>query len=136
MSFSTSVVPAGKSPDADLLDLQAEFRELVGQSLMTPRPQIERDSSRPQIERDPPRPQPGHDIERTKSSVARLTSSSMASLEGLIAEFQGVQKFLKTEVTRVQGEIDNAMTGIKIIMETIAPLRGIVQSKNTQAVSG
>ena len=127
MSFSTSVVPAGKSPDADLLDLQAEFRELVGQSLMTPRPQIER---------DPPRPQPGHDIERTKSSVARLTSSSMESLEGLIAEFQGVQKFLKTEVTRVQGEIDNAMTGIKIIMETIAPLRGIVQSKNTQAVSG
>ena len=127
MSFSTSVVPAGKSPDADLLDLQAEFRELVGQSLMTPRPQIER---------DPPRPQPGHDIERTKSSVARLTSSSMESLEGLIAEFQGVQKFLKTEVTRVQGEIDNAMTGIKIIMETIAPLRGIVQSKNSQAVSG
>ena len=127
MNFSTSLVPAGKSPDVDLLDLQAEFRELVGQSLMTPRPQIER---------DPPRPQPGHDIERTKSSVARLTSSSMESLEGLIAEFQGVQKFLKTEVTRVQGEIDNAMTGIKIIMETIAPLRGIVQSKNTQAVSG
>ena len=127
MNFSTSLVPAGKSPDVDLLDLQAEFRELVGQSLMTPRPQIER---------DPPRPQPGHDIERTKSSVARLTSSSMESLEGLIAEFQGVQKFLKTEVTRVQGEIDNAMTGIKIIMETIAPLRGIVQSKNSQAVSG
>jgi hypothetical protein len=127
MNFSTSVVPAGKSPDVDLLDLQAEFRELVGQSLMTPRPQIER---------NPPRPQPGHDIERTKSSVARLTSSSMESLEGLIAEFQGVQKFLKTEVTRVQGEIDNAMTGIKIIMETIAPLRGIVQSKNSQAVSG
>ena len=42
MDFSTSVVPAGKSPDRDLLDLQAEFRELVGQSLMTPRPQIER----------------------------------------------------------------------------------------------
>ena len=129
MDFSTSVVPAGKSPDRDLLDLQAEFRELVGQSLMTPRPQIDRDPPRPQIGHD-------HDIERTKSSVARLTSSSMASLEGLIAEFQGVQKFLKTEVTRVQGEIDNAMTGIKIIMETIAPLRGIVQSKNSQAVSG
>ena len=52
----------------------------------------------------------------------------MESLEGLIAEFHGVQKFLETEVTRLQSEIDNAMAGIKIIMETIAPLRSLQTS--------
>jgi hypothetical protein len=36
-----------------------------------------------------------------------------------------LQKFLKTEVARVQSEVDNAVAGIKIIMEAIAPLRNL-----------
>ena len=76
---------------------------------MTPDPQIER----------------AYDIERISSSLARLTSSSMESLEGLMSELQDLQKFLKTEVARVQSEVDNAMAGIKIIMEAIAPLRSL-----------
>ena len=107
------------SPDRDPLDLQAEFRELVGQSLMTPHPQIDR---------DPPLPQIGHEIERIMSSVARLTSSSIQGLENLTSELHDLQTFLQTEVARVQSEVDNAMAGIKIIMEAIAPLRGLQTS--------
>ena len=106
MDFSTSVAAAEKSPD---VDLREEIGKLVGQRLMTPGPQIER----------------AHDIERIMSSVARLTSSSIEGLENLTSELHDLQKSLKTEVARVQSEVDNAMAGIKIIMEAIAPLRSL-----------
>jgi hypothetical protein len=61
------------------------------------------------------------DAERIRSSVARLTSSSINGLEGLSAELQELQAFLNSEVQRVQGHIDSALAGIKIIVETIAP---------------
>ena len=72
--------------------------------------------------------QRAHDIERIMSSVARLTSSSIEGLENLTSELHEMQKFLKTEVARVQSEVDNAMAGIKIIMEAIAPLRSLQTS--------
>jgi hypothetical protein len=56
-------------------------------------------------------------------SVAQLTSSSIEGLENLTSELHDLQKFLKTEVARVQSEVDNAMAGVKIFMEAIAPLR-------------
>jgi hypothetical protein len=90
------------------LDLQEEISKLVGPRLM--------------IER-------AHDIERIMSSVARLTSSSIEGLENLTTELHDLQKFLKTEVARVQSEVDNAMAGIKIIMEAIAPLRSLQTSR-------
>ena len=86
------------------LDLQEEIGKLVGPRLMTQR---------------------AHDIERIMSSVAQLTSSSIEGLENLTSELHDLQKFLKTEVARVQSEVDNAMAGIKIIMEAIAPLRSL-----------
>ena len=61
------------------------------------------------------------DAERIRSSVARLTTNSVDELEGLTSELQALQEFLKAEVSRVQGEIQNALDGIKIIIETIAP---------------
>jgi len=61
------------------------------------------------------------DAERIRSSVVRLTSNSIDGLEGLSSELQQLQTFLKTEVERVQGEIESALAGIKIIIETIAP---------------
>ena len=109
MDFSSSVESAEKSPD---VDLREEFGKLVGPRIMTPGPQIER----------------AHDIERIMSSVARLTSSSIEGLENLTSELHDLQKFLKTEVARVQSEVDNAMAGIKIIMEAIAPLRSLQTS--------
>ena len=104
MDLSTPVASAEKSPD-----LRKEIGKLVGPRIMTPGPQIER----------------AHDIERIMSSVAQLTSSSFEGLENLTSELHDLQKFLKTEVARVQSEVDNAMAGIKIIMEAIAPLRSL-----------
>ena len=88
-------------------DLREEIGKLVGPRLM--------------IER-------AHEIERIMSSVARLTSSSIEGLENLTSELHEMQKSLKTEVARVQSEVDNAMAGIKIIMEAIAPLRSLQTS--------
>ena len=63
----------------------------------------------------------GRDIEQISSSRARLTSTSIDGLEGLTSELQELQKFLTSEVERVQAEIDSALAGIKIIVDTIAP---------------
>jgi hypothetical protein len=107
LRLSTSVASAEKSPDVpDVPDVEIGK---VRPTIMTPDPQIER----------------AYDIERISSSLARLTSSSMESLEGLTSELQDLQKFLRTEVARVQSEVDNAVAGIKIIMEAIAPLRSL-----------
>ena len=61
------------------------------------------------------------DAQRIRSSVMRLTANSIDGLEGLSSELQELQEFLKSEVARVQGDIESAMAGIKIIIETIAP---------------
>jgi hypothetical protein len=129
MDSSTSAAAADKS----LSEVEEEISKLVGQRIVSSRPYIERDTPRPQIERDTSRAQieRGHDIERIISSVARLTSSSIEGLQDLTSELHGLQKFLKTEVTRVQSEVDNALAGIKIIIETIAPWRSIQTSGAT-----
>lgn len=68
------------------------------------------------------------DAERIRSSVARLTSNSIEELEGLTSELQALQEFLKSEVNRVQREIQSALDGIKIIIETIAPWKTTMDS--------
>src|SRR5215471_8827536 len=97
MESSTSAAPAEKS----LSEVEEEISKLVGQRIMSPRPYVER----------------APDIERIISSVARLTSSSIEGLRDLTSELHDLQKFLKTEVARVQSEVDNALASIKIIME-------------------
>jgi hypothetical protein len=74
------------------------------------------------------------DAERIRSSVARLTSSSIHGLEGLSSELQELQEFLNTEVQRVQGHIDSALAGIKIIVETIAPWQSTLASLDPPGV--
>lgn len=80
------------------------------------------------------------DAERIRSSVARLTANSVEELEGLTSELQTLQDFLKSEVDRVQGEIQSALDGIKIIIETIAPWKNIadalVPAKSGRSVRG
>jgi hypothetical protein len=51
----------------------------------------------------------------------RLISNSIGELEGLTAELQKLQEFLKCETDRVQQEIDSVLSGVSIIIETIAP---------------
>ena len=62
------------------------------------------------------------EAERIMSPVVRLTSNSIdGRLEGLSSELRRLQTFVKSEVERVQSEIESALAGIKIIIETIAP---------------
>jgi hypothetical protein len=71
------------------------------------------------------------DAERIRSSVARLTSNSIDGLESLSSELQAMQRFLNSEVERVQGEIESALAGIKIIIDTIAPWKSTPVSPST-----
>ena len=59
------------------------------------------------------------------SSVARLTSNSIGELQGLVSELQKMQEFLTSEVDSVQRQIDSALGGINIIVETIGPWKSI-----------
>ena len=67
--------------------------------------------------------------ERFNSSVARLTSSSIDELQGLVSELQKMQEFLTFEVDSVQRQIDSAVGGINIIVETIGPFKSIAGSQ-------
>lgn len=81
-------------------------------------------------------PQQG-DVERIRCSIAQLTSSSVEGLERLTSELQELQKFLKSEVERVQGEIESALAGINIIIDTIGPWKtpsSSAPASNTRAV--
>jgi hypothetical protein len=62
---------------------------------------------------------------RFNSSVARLTSNSIGELQGLVSELQKMLEFLTPEVDSVQRQIDSALGGINIIVETIGPWKGI-----------
>jgi hypothetical protein len=72
--------------------------------------------------------------ERFTSSVARLTSNSIDELHKLVSELQKMQEFLKSEVDNVQHQIDSAVAGINIIVETIGPWKGIAGSSGTRNV--
>jgi hypothetical protein len=61
------------------------------------------------------------DAERIRSSIARLSSNSVAELEGLAGELRKLDEFLMSETSRVQREIEGALAGIKIIIEAIVP---------------
>jgi hypothetical protein len=102
MNAPVSSTSTDKSPPVDS-GVEAEISKLVEQDIPKRPFQIE------------------PDVERIRSSIARLTSNSIDGLEGLTSELQELQKFLNSEVQRVQGEIESALAGIKIIVETIAP---------------
>jgi DNA primase large subunit len=67
------------------------------------------------------------DTERTRFSLARLTSNSVDKLEGLMSEIQEMREFLRSEGERVQREIVNytqlnqsvALAATKIKAETV-----------------
>ena len=67
--------------------------------------------------------------ERFNSSVGRLTSTSIDGLQALVSELQRMQEFLNSEVDKVQRQIDSALAGINIIVETIGPWKSIAGSQ-------
>ena len=122
MNVPTPSADAEKSPSMEA-DMEAEICKLVEQEVPKLAPQIV------------------NDAERIRSSVARLTSSSINDLEGLMSELQQLQEFLKSEVGRMQREIDSVLEGAKIIIETIAPWKSIADpvappAKGTRGVRG
>jgi hypothetical protein len=69
--------------------------------------------------------EPAAESKRLQSSVALFTSNSIKELEGLTFELHGLQEFLKSETERVQGDIDNALAGLRVIIDTISPWRNV-----------
>ena len=67
--------------------------------------------------------------ERFNSSVGRLTSNSIDGLQALVSELQRMQEFLNSEVDKVQRQIDSAVAGINIIVDTIGPWKSITGSQ-------
>jgi hypothetical protein len=65
---------------------------------------------------------------RIRSSIERLTSNSIDGLEGLTSELQELQQFLKSETERVQNEIESVLSGISILVESIAPWKRLSTS--------
>jgi flagellar biosynthesis GTPase FlhF len=84
-------------------------------------------------EKSKPSDSPEISAERIKSSVARLTSNSMEELQGLVSELQKMQEFVKSEVDNVQRQIDSALAGINIIVETIGPWKSLAGSHTLQS---
>lgn len=113
MNAPTSPAAAEKLPVQ--LDVEAEISKLVEEEIPKSSPRVE------------------NDVERIRSSVTRLASNSIDGLEALTSELQELQKFLKSEVERVQGEIESALAGIEIIVETIAPWKSTAVSPTPAA---
>ena len=67
--------------------------------------------------------------ERFNSSVARLTTNSIDELHKLASELQKMQESLKSEVDTVQRQIESAVAGINIIVETIGPWKSMAGSQ-------
>ena len=102
MDSPTSAAPNDKTPPPDLA---------LGKEKSKPSGQLEFSS------------------ERFNSSVARLTSNSIGELQGLVSELQKTQEFLTSEVASVQRQIDSALGGINIIVETIGPWKSIASTQ-------
>ena len=102
MDSPTSAAPDEKTPSLDLA-LAKEKSKLSGQLEFS--------------------------ADRFNSSVARLTSNSIGELQGLVSELQKMQEFLTSEVDSVQRQIDSALGGINIIVETIGPFKSIAGSQ-------
>jgi hypothetical protein len=67
-------------------------------------------------------------VPEISAAVARLTSNSIDELRKLVSELQKMQEFLKAEAENVERQIDSAVAGINIIVETIGPWKSIAAS--------
>ena len=121
MNAPTAAADAETSPSVESI-VEAEISNLVTQLAKQESPKAA------------PAPEPApavrieNDAERIRASVGRLTTNSISELNGLTSQLEELQQFLKVEVERVEREIESALAGINIIIETIAPWRSITES--------
>jgi len=119
MNAPTAAAAAETSPSVESI-VEEEISNLVTQLAKQESPKAA----------PPPAPVPRieNDAERIRASVGRLTTNSISELNGLTSQLEELQQFLKVEVERVEREIESALAGINIIIETIAPWRSITES--------
>ena len=117
MNAPTAAAAAETSPSVESI-VEAEISNLVTQLAKQESPKAAPEPA-PRIESD---------AERIRASVGRLTANSISELNGLTSQLEELQNFLKVEVERVEREIESALAGINIIIETIAPWRSITES--------
>jgi hypothetical protein len=121
MNAPTAAAAAETSPSVESI-VEEEISNLVTQLAKQESPKAA----------PPPAPVPvpriENDAERIRASVGRLTTNSISELNGLTSQLEELQQFLKVEVERVEREIESALAGINIIIETIAPWRSITES--------
>ena len=117
MNAPATAAAAETSPSVESI-VEAEISNLVTQL-------AKQESPKPA---PAPAPRLENDAERIRASVGRLTSNSISELNGLTSQLEELQQFLKVEVERVEREIESALAGINIIIETIAPWRSITES--------
>jgi len=120
MNAPTAAAAEETSPSVESI-VEAEISNLVTQLAKQESPKLvpEPAPASPRIETD---------AERIRASVGRLTTNSISELNGLTSQLEELQQFLKVEVERVEREIESALAGINIIIETIAPWRSITES--------
>ena len=63
---------------------------------------------------------------------SKLTSNSVDELEKLISKLQELQEFLKSETSRVQGEIGSVLDGVGIIIEALTPWKNEAAAASTR----
>ena len=88
------------------------------------------ESSKPESSK-PESSKPYGPLENNAERIERIRSSASGSIEelhGLVSELQKLQEFLKSGVDSVQRQIDSALSGINIIVETIGPWKSIVKN--------
>jgi hypothetical protein len=73
-------------------------------------------------------PTANNNAERIRAALSKFTSSSIDELEGLTSELKKMQEFLRSEVDSVQRQIEDALAGINIIVETISPWKSTAAS--------
>ena len=66
--------------------------------------------------------------QKEKSNASGPLELSADELHQLVSELQKMQEFLRSEVVTVQRQIDNAVAGINVIVETIGPWKGLASS--------
>jgi hypothetical protein len=120
MNAPTAAAAAETSPSVESI-VEAEISNLVTQL-------AKQESPKPVAPPPEPVAPVANDAERIRASVGRLTTSSIAELNGLTSQLEELQQFLKVEVDRVEREIESALAGINIIIETITPWRSITES--------